>query len=157
MYLLKILKKIFVINIVNTSNQCYHYFNSNGIITKFEDQDKLILVNGDEVRPPVEDEDKLDILVKSYADVVKYNTLKYNIEHYPHIANMIDIITKASNEGKTSCSFIFVDKIAADDSGVYYEEDEICGIVRWHFKKLGFNVKENVNYENNYVEFIISW
>lgn len=106
---------------------------------------------------PVEDEDKLDILSKSYADVVKYNTLKYNTEHYPHIANMIDIITRASNEGKTSCSFIFVDKIAADDSGVYYEEDEICNVIRWHFDKLGYKIKERVSDVDNYVEFIISW
>lgn len=70
---------------------------------------------------------------------------------------MINIITKASIEGKTSYSFIFLDKMAADDSGVYYEEDEVCDVVRWHFKKLGFDVKENVNDENNYVEFIISW
>ena len=107
--------------------------------------------------PPVEGEDKLDILAKSYANVVKYNTLKYNTEHYPHIANMINIITKASNEGKTSCLFIFPDKIAADDSGVYYEEDEICDIIRWHFDKLGYNVKENIDDKNNRVEFIISW
>lgn len=44
--------KIFVINIVNTSNQCYHYFNSKGITTKFKDQDRLILVKEDEIRPP---------------------------------------------------------------------------------------------------------
>lgn len=141
---------------VNEELEYYSYKEVNGR-TYFKDQDKLMLVNGEEVRPPVEGEDKLDILTKSYADVVKHNTLKYNTEHYPHIANMIDIITRASNEGKTSCSFIFVDKIAADDSGVYYEEDEICNVIRWHFKELGFDVKENVNDKNNYVEFIISW
>ena len=107
--------------------------------------------------PPVGNEDELDILAKSYADVVKYNTLKYNAQHYPHIVNMMNIITKASNEGKVSHSFIFPDKTVADDSGVYYEEDEICGIVRWHFDKLGYNIKEIVNDKNNYVEFIISW
>lgn len=107
--------------------------------------------------PPVEGEDNLDILAKSYADVVKYNTLKYNTEHYPAIVNMMNTIIKASNEGKTICSFIFPDKMAADDSGVYYEEDEICGIVRWHFDKLGYNINELVNNKGNYVEFIISW
>ena len=107
--------------------------------------------------PPVENEDKSDILAKSYADTVKYNTLKYNAQHYPHITNMINIITKASNEGKTSHSFIFPDKMGGEDSVLYYEEDEFCGIVRWHFKELGFDVKENVNDKNNYVEFIISW
>lgn len=116
-------------------------------------QIKLLILH-----PPVEDEDKLDVLAKSYADVVKYNTLKYNTEHYSAIVNMMNIIIKASNEGKTICSFIFPDKMAADDDiGVYYEEDEICDIVSWHFKELGFNVKENVNDKNNYVEFIISW
>lgn len=45
-------EKIFVINIVNTGNECYHYFNSKGFITKFKDQDKLILVKDDEVPPP---------------------------------------------------------------------------------------------------------
>ena len=150
-------EKVFVINIVNTGHKCYHYFNGNGIVTMFKDQDKLTLVNDDEVQPPVEDEDKLDILAKAHAVNVKYNTLKYNTEHYPHIVNMMNIIIKASNEGKVSHSFIFPDKMVADDSGVYYEEDEICGIVRWHFDKLGFDVKENVNDENNCVEFIISW
>lgn len=105
--------------------------------------------------PPVEGEDKLDIL--DNADIVRYNTLKYNTEHYPHIANMTNIIIRASNEGKVSCSFIFPDKIDADESGVYYEEDEICNVIRWHFKELGFDVKENVNDKDNYVEFFISW
>lgn len=108
-------------------------------------------------RPPVENEDEFDVLAKSYAKLVRYNTLKYNTEHYPHIANMMNIIIKASNEGKTSCSFIFPGKIIANDIRVYYEEDKICDVVRWHFKKLGFAVKENVNDENKYVEFIISW
>lgn len=107
--------------------------------------------------PPVGNEDELDILAKSHADVVKFNTLKYNTEHYPHIVNMMNIIIKASNEGKVSHSFIFPDKMVADDSGVYYEEDEICGIVRWHFDKLGYKIIEIVNDKNNYVEFIISW
>lgn len=107
--------------------------------------------------PPVEDDNKLDILEKSYASDAQYNTLKYNTEHYPAIVNMMNTIIKTSNEGKTICSFIFPDKTAADDSGVYYEEDEICNVVRWHFKELGFDVKENVNDENNCVEFIISW
>ena len=141
---------------VNEELQQYSYKEINGR-TYFKDQDKLMLVNGEEVRPPVEDEDKLDILAKSYADVVKHNTLKYNTEHYPHIANMIDIITKASNEGKTSCLFIFPDKMVADDSGVYYEEDEICGIVRWYFKALGFDVKDKNDEVNNRTEFFISW
>lgn len=139
---------------VNKELEYYGYKEVNGR-TYFKDQDKLMLVNDEEVRPPVENEDKLDIL--DNADLVRYNTLKYNTEHYPHIANMTNIITKASNEGKISCSFIFPDKMVADDSGVYYEEDEICGIIRWHFKELGFDVKENVNDKNNYVEFIISW
>ena len=147
--------KIFVINIVNTNNECYHYFNSKGIITKFKDQDKLILVKDDEVPPPVEDEDKLDILAKAHADNVKYNVLKYDIEHYPLIYNVLKQIIAISKEGGISYRLIVPMKVEVDESGVSYEEDDVCGIIRWHFDKLGYKVEEKVNINHN--EFFISW
>ena len=147
--------KIFVINIVNTSNQCYHYFNSKGIITKFKDQDKLILVKGDEVRPPVEGEDNLDILAESYAWRVKINVLKYNIEHYPLIYNALKQIIAISKEGATSYHLVVPMKKEVDETGVYYEEDEVCGIIRWHFDKLEYKIDEKV--KDNYNEFFITW
>ena len=148
--------KIFVINIVNTSNKCYHYFNSKGIITKFKDQDKLILIKKDEVRPPVEDEDKLDILAKAHANVVKYNTLKYNIEHYPRVYNALKQIIAISKEGAIGCNLIVYMKEKADEDGIYYVEDEICDIIRWHFNKLGYKIKETIK-ENEYNEFFVTW
>lgn len=147
--------KIFVINIVNTSNECYHYFNSRGIITNFKDQDKLILVNDEGVRPPVEGEDKLDILAKAHASNVKYNTLKYNIEHYPLIYNTLKQIIAISEAGAISYHLVVPMKKEADEAGVYYEEDEVCGIIRWHFDKLGYKIDEKV--KDNYNEFFITW
>ena len=150
-------EKVFVINIVNTGHKCYHYFNGNGIVTMFKDQDKLTLVNDDEVRLPVEDDNKLDILEKFYASDAQYNTFKYNIKRYKLIENISKQIIDISEEGAVSYHFIVPMKEEVDESGIYYEEDEVCGIIRWHFRKLGFDVKENINYKNNYVEFIISW
>lgn len=148
-------EKVFMINIVNTGNECYHYFNSNGIITNFKDQDKLILVNDDEVPPPVEGEDKSDILAKAHASNVKYNVLKYDIEHYPLIYNVLRQIIAISKAGAISYRLIVPMKKEADEAGVYYEEDEVCSIIRWHFDKLGYKIEEKV--KDNYNEFFITW
>ena len=147
--------KIFVINIVNTGNQCYHYFNSKSIITYFKDQDKLILVKDNEVPPPVEG-DKLDILAKAHVDNVKYNVLKYDIEHYPIIYNALKQIVAISKEGVISYRLVVPMKKEADEAEIYYEEDEVCGIIRWHFDKLGYKIKETIK-ENEYNEFFITW
>ena len=141
---------------VDIQNQCYFYKEVNGS-TSFKDQDKLILVNNEEVPSPVEDEDKLDILAKAHADNVKYNVLKYNIEHYPLIYNVLKTIINISKEGGISYRFIVPMKAEVDESGVSYEEDEICGIIRWHFDKLGFTVKYKFDDKNNCTEFFISW
>lgn len=47
-------EKEYVINNVNKENQCYTYFNG-GHITSFKDQDKLVLVESGNSKPPVED------------------------------------------------------------------------------------------------------
>ena len=148
--------KIFVIKIVNTINQCYHYFDSKCIITKFKDQDKLILVKDDEVPPPVEDDNKLDILEKSYASDAQYNTFKYNLKHYKLIEDISKQIIAISEAGAVSCHLVVPMKQETDEAGVYYAEDEVCGIIRWHFDKLGYKIEEKVK-ENEYNEFIISW
>lgn len=148
-------EKVFVINMVNTDNKCYHYFNGNGIVTMFKDQDKLTLVHDEEVPPPVEDDDKLDILAKAHANNVKYNVLKYDIEHYPLIYNVLKQIIAISKEGAISYHLVVPMKKEADEAGVYYEEDEVCGIIRWHFDKLGYKIDEKV--KDNYNEFFITW
>ena len=38
---------------------------------------------------------------------------------------------------------------------ILYEEDEVCGIIRWHFDKLGYKIEEKV--KDNYNEFFITW
>lgn len=148
---------------VNEELQYYSYKEVNGI-TYFEHQDKLKLLGnikpkfkaGDnEVPPPVEGEDKLDILAKAHADVVKYNVLKYDIEHYPIIYNALKQIIAISKEGGISYHLIVPMKPEVDESGVSYEEDEVCGIIRWYFDKLGYKIEEKVNV--NYNEFFISW
>ena len=45
-------------------------------------------------------------------------------------------------------------KKEADEAGVYYEEDEVCGIIRWHFDKLGYKIDEKV--KDNYNKFFIT-
>ena len=107
--------------------------------------------------PPVEGEDELNILAKSYAEVVKYNTLKYNSEHYKLIENISKQIIDISEEGAVSYHFIVPMKEEVDESAIYYEEDEVCGIIRWHFKELGFDVKDKNDEVNNCTEFFISW
>ena len=139
---------------VNEELQYYCYKEVNGR-TYFKDQDKLMLANDEEVRPPVEDEDKLDILAKAHADNVKNNVLKYDIEHYPLIYNVLKQIIDISKEGAISYHLVVPMKKEADEAGVYYEEDEVCGIIRWHFDKLGYKIDEKV--KDNYNEFFITW
>ena len=146
------LDRSYTISEVNEEKQYYTYKEVKGR-TYFKDQDKVILVN-DEVRPPVEDDIKLD---EFNVHSVKNNVLSYNLKHYPLIRNMINLIIKSSNEGKNCHTFI-VPYVAKNDTfGVYYDEDEICGIIRWHFKELGFNVKDKNDEINNRTEFFISW
>ena len=142
------------ITTVDKEKQCY-YFREVAGITYFKDQDKLILANDEEVRPPVEDEYKLDILAKSYARNVKTNVLKYNIEHYELIKNVSKQIIATSEAGAISYHLVVPMKKEADEAGVYYEEDEVCGIIRWHFDKLGYKIEEKV--KDNYNEFFITW
>ena len=138
---------------VNYHEQYYYYKEVSGF-TYFKDQDKLILVKSNEVRPPVEDNIKLDGFNAHFA---KNNVLTYNLEHYPLIKNMINVIIKASNEGKICHTFIVPYVIKDDTFGVYCDEDEICGVIRWHFKELGFNVKDKNDEVNNHTEFFINW
>ena len=146
-------EKVFVINIVNTGHKCYHYFNSNGIVTMFKDQDKLILVKGDEVQPPVEGENSIEYT--SFASYSIDNVINYNVEHYDLIKNISKNIIRISKEGGIYYRFIVPMKAEVDESGVSYEEDKVCGIIRWHFNKLGYKIEEKVNV--NYNEFFISW
>lgn len=138
---------------VNEELQYYCYKEVNGR-TYFKDQDKLTLVKYDKVRPPVEDSIKLDGFNARFA---KNNVLTHNLEHYPLIRDMINIIIKVSNEGKICHTFIVPYVTKNDTFGVYYDEDEICGVIRWHFKELGFNVKDKNDEVNNRTEFFISW
>lgn len=106
--------------------------------------------------PPVEDEDKLNILSESYAWSVQTNVLKYNIAHYPLIYNALKQIVAISKEGAVSYNLIVPMKKEADEAGIYYVEDEVCGIIHWHFDKLGYKIKETIK-ENEYNEFFITW
>lgn len=142
------------ITTVDKEKQCYYFREINGT-TSFKDQDKLMLVKDEEVTPPVEDEDKLDILAKAHASNVKYNVLKYDIEHYPLIYNVLKQIIAISKEGAISYHLVVPMKKEADEAGVYYEEDEVCGIIRWHFDKLDYKIDEKV--KDNYNEFFITW
>lgn len=110
--------------------------------------------NTDNVRLPVEDDIKLDIFD---ANVAKNNVVKSNLEHYTIIRNLINIISKASKMGWICHNFIIPCVTKTDESGVYYEEAEICGIIRYHFTNLGFTVKDKFDDKNNCTEFFISW
>ena len=143
------------ITTVDKEKQCY-YFREVAGVTYFKDQDKLMCIKDEEVRPPVEDEYKLDILAKSYARNVKTNVLKYNIEHYELIKNISKQIIATSEAGGIIYNLVVPMKKESDEAGIYYEEDEVCGIIRWHFDKLGYKIKENIK-ENEYNEFFITW
>lgn len=142
------------ITTVDKEKQCY-YFRETAGTTNFKDQDKLMLVNDEEVQPPVEGDDKSSILAECYAWNVKHNVLKYDIEHYPLIYNVLKQIIAISKEGAISYHLVVPMKKEADEAGVYYEEDEVCGIIRWHFDKLGYKIDEKV--KDNYNEFFITW
>lgn len=142
------------ITTVDKEKQCYYFREVSGV-TYFKDQDKLMLVKDEEVRPPVEDEDELDILSECYAWNVKSNVLKYDIEHYPLIYNVLKQIIAISKEGAISYNLVVPMKKEADEAGIYYVEDEVCGIIRWHFDKLGYKIDEKV--KDNYNEFFITW
>lgn len=112
------------------------------------------LINSEEVRPPVEDSIKLDGFNARFA---KDNVITHNLDNYPLIKNMINVIIKASNKGEICHTFIIPYVTKHDTFEVYYDEDEICGVIRWHFKELGFNVKDKNDEVNNRTEFFISW
>ena len=135
------------ITTVDKEKQCY-YFKEVADVTYFKDQDKLMCIN----------DDKLDIIAKAYADNVKYNVLKYNIEHYELIKNVSKQIIAISKEGAIIYHLVVPMKKEADEdyeAGFYYIEDEVCGIIRWHFNKLGYKIDEKV--KDNYNEFFITW
>jgi hypothetical protein len=147
---------------VNYDKQCYYYKEVGGI-TNFKEQNLLKLVGvtaklkaDDEVRLPVEGDNKLDILEKSYASDAQYNTFKYNLKHYKLIENISKQIIAMSEAGAISYHLVVPMKKEADEGGVYYVEDEVCGIIRWHFDKLGYKIKETIK-ENEYNEFFITW
>lgn len=145
------------ITTVDKEKQCYYFREINGT-TSFKDQDKLMLVKSEEVRPPVEDNDKSSILSECYAWNVKSNVLKYDIEHYPLIYNVLKQIIAISKEGAVSYHLVVPMKKEADEdyeAGFYYVENEVCGIIRWHFDKLGYKIEEKV--KDNYNEFFITW
>lgn len=144
----------YTISKVDYDKQCYYYKEIGGI-SNFKDQDKLMCIKGEGVRPPVEGEDKLDILAKAHANNVKYNVLKYAIEHYPLIYNTLKQIIAISKEGAISYRLVVPMKKEADEAGIYYEEDEVCGIIRWHFDKLGYKIEEKI--KDTYNEFFINW
>lgn len=110
--------------------------------------------NTDNARPPVEDDIKSDTFD---ANIAKNNVVKSNLENYTIIRNLTDIISKASKAGRVCHNFIIPCVTKTDKSGVYYEESEICGIIRWHFTNLGFTVKDKFDDKNNCTEFFISW
>lgn len=141
------------ITAIDKEKQCYYFKEVTGV-TYFKDQDKLILVNDEEVRPPVEDSIKLD---EFNARLAKNNVLTANLEHHAIIRNLTNIINRASKIGRVCHNFIIPCVTKTDKSGVYYEEAEICGIIRWHFTNLGFTVKDKFDDKNNCTEFFISW
>ena len=105
--------KIFVINIVNTSNQCYHYFNSKGIITKFKDQDKLKLV---EIEP------KFKIVEGDTNIAIIGNNIVEEIDLYLNIEEVKTIQAKAvvAKIGSSIIESIIKDIKKAAAEGVMY-------------------------------------
>lgn len=96
--------KEYVINRVDVENQYYGYFNG-GHITKFEDQDKLILVESDSSRPPVEDSSKSASAVNLNPSIIPADELRTNRfiydEYTLFVQEMMCAIKYAANQGQT--------------------------------------------------------
>lgn len=102
-------EKVFTINVVNTQSKCYHYFYGKGIITKFEDQDKLTLVETDNSKPPVEDDTKLASTVKINSSIISVDVLNNNKDIYDEytlfVQEMMCAIKVAAKQGHNKLHF----------------------------------------------------
>lgn len=107
-------EKEFIINSVNEDIKCYHYFNSNGIVTMFKDQHKLTLVQTDNCRHPVEDNTKLVSTVKINPNIISVDDLNINKYIYDTytliIQEIMCAIKRDANKGKSKAHFIIKER-----------------------------------------------
>lgn len=107
-------EKEFIINIVNTDINCYHYFGGNGIITMFKDQHKLKLVNVDNSKPPVEENTKSASVVKINPNIIPADDLNINKDIYDTytliVQEMMCAIKRDAKQGKSKAHFIITER-----------------------------------------------
>lgn len=107
-------EKEFIINVVNTDVNCYHYFSGNGIITWFKDQHKLTLVQTDNCSHPVEDDTKPASAVKINPNIISVETLKTNRfiydEYTLFVQEMMCAIKVAASQGHNKLHFAIGEK-----------------------------------------------
>lgn len=102
-------EKEYVINNVNKENQCYTYFNG-GHITPFKDQDKLVLVESDSSKPPVEGCTKSASTVKINPSIISADELRNNKDIYDAytliVQEIMSAIKRNAKQGKSKSHFI---------------------------------------------------
>lgn len=107
-------EKEFIINIVNTDANCYHYFGGNGLITWFKDQYKLTLVQTDNCKPPVEDNAKPASAVKINPNIIPADDLNINKDIYDIytliVQEIMSVIKRAAKTGKSKARFIITER-----------------------------------------------
>lgn len=145
-------EKVFVINIVNTGHKCYHYFNGNGIVTMFKDQDKLTLVNDEEVQPPVEGDIKLSL----DATIARQNVQIYNHNTYEQFALIDKFIDKRSKTGYNSYTATLSTTVFHHDkTGKILVLSDLVDRIVNHYTNLGFTV--NTDKDDNNYKILIEW
>lgn len=145
-------EKVFVINIVNTGHKCYHYFNGNGIVTMFKDQDKLTLVNDDEVQPPV----RSDIKLSLDATIARQNVQIYNHNTYEQFALIDKFIDERSKTGYNSYTATLSTTVFHHDkTGKILVLSDLVDRIVNHYTNLGFTV--NTDKDDNNYKILIEW
>lgn len=102
-------EKEYVINNVDKENQCYRYFNG-GHITPFKDQNKLVLVESDNSKPPVEECTKSASTVKINPSIISADELRHNKDIYDTytltVQEIMSAIKRDAKQGKSKAYFI---------------------------------------------------
>lgn len=117
-------EKEYVINSVNKENQCYTYFNG-GRITPFKDQNKLVLVESDNSKLPVEEcisinaKELKTIQIKALENKIGSDIIK----------NVVDDMKDSANTGSYGVLFSYEKyKITNDKIYDFKQWINLCGL-----------------------------
>lgn len=136
---------------VNEELQYYSYKEINGR-TYFKDQDKLTLVNNEEVRPPVEG----DIRLSLDATIARQNVQIYNHNTYEQFALIDKFIDERSKTGYNSYTAMLSTTVFHHDkTGKILVLSDLVDRIVNHYTNLGFTV--NTDKDDNNYKILIEW